>query len=116
MIESLFSHGSGYETIVDANIFLHQEAAQLAEVVLANWSKERGDSISPIKVLDLGCGGQPLIISNALKALENTQFEYTGMDSNSDQVMQAQGYPFPSNVKPRILQGDIWSLPPELAL
>lgn len=107
--EPVFDADGTYQQTVEGNVLLHQEAAAVGSAIVAEWLPKRGTRV-PIRVLDLACGGKPVIIAAIMAAFPTHQFAYTGVDLNRDQLDRIRGFAFPPNVQAEILEGDVWSL------
>lgn len=107
--EAVFDVGGAYELAVEKNVCLHKEATdKVFECIRDQLTK-----INPPKTLraaDLACGGKPFILSEVMRRLSSYQFDYTGMDINKDQVNACKKYPFTTNVKSKVLEGNVWEL------
>ena len=107
--EKLFSHDGFYPFIVESNLLLHHEAIdsgrRLVELLLKNRPSDQ-----PVTVLDLACGGEPVVIAKIMESFPDRCFHYTGIDINPDQVEQARSvFQFPDNVaEVRISEGNAW--------
>ncbi len=111
--EELFSRSGYYRFLLDCNVLLHREAAEVATEGLASLLQGRALD-KPIKVLDLACGGWPMAIAGVMANFHQRTFEYTGVDINPDQVeLASTGFEFPANVRAvRVLEGNAWDLLP----
>jgi SAM-dependent methyltransferase len=111
--EELFSRSGYYRFLLDSNVLLHREAAEVATDGLASLLRARALD-NPIKVLDLACGGWPVAIAGVMANFPGRTFEYTGVDINPDQVeLASTGFEFPANVRAvRVLEGNAWDLHP----
>jgi len=107
--ETVFGKNGGYSFVVEKNILLHHEAMRVGLRIMAQWMKKKKIT-RPIRVLDLACGGAPVIPNAIMKALSPARFEYRGIDINADQVAAARDFAFAGNVKVEILEGDAWAL------
>ncbi len=107
--EKLFSNDGFYPFIVESNVLLHREAIDcgrhMFELLLKKRTPER-----PLTVLDLACGGEPIVIAKIMESFPDRCFHYTGIDINPDQVEQARSvFEFPKNVtEVRINEGNAW--------
>ncbi len=107
--EKLFSNDGFYPFIVESNVLLHREAIdagrQMVELLLNRRAPEQ-----PVTVLDLACGGEPVVIAKIMESFQDRCFHYTGVDINPDQVEQARSvFNFPDNVaEVRINEGTAW--------
>ena len=107
--EKLFSNAGFYPFIVESNVLLHREAfdsgRRMFEQLMTKRAPER-----PVTVLDLACGGEPVVIAKIMESFPDRCFHYTGVDINPDQVEQARSvFKFPDNVaKVRIIEGNAW--------
>ena len=107
--EKLFSNDGFYPFIVESNVLLHHEAIengrQMVERLLKNCTPER-----PVTVLDLACGGEPVVIAEIMEHFQERDFHYTGVDINPDQVEQACSvFKFPRNVvEVQVNEGNAW--------
>ncbi len=106
--EAAFGAKSIYAFIVDNNVLMHKEAAQKGSKIIAQWLKQQKKITQPFRVLDLACGGAPLIPNALMAFASSARFEYTGVDINADQVEAARNFKFAKNVKARILEEDAW--------
>ncbi|MBI4667663.1 MAG: class I SAM-dependent methyltransferase [Elusimicrobia bacterium] len=108
--EKIFSEGGYYSFIVKNNVVGHREAIAIVSQSVVKWLSP--EQQSPIRVLDLACGGEPLTISCIMSRFNKIFFDYTGIDINPDQVAMAQRYNgYPANVRNiTILQGNAWQL------
>lgn len=109
--EELFSRHGFYRFIVDCNVLLHREAGQAARGIVAarigSWQAD-----TPIRVLDLACGGLPISIAALMASFPEREFSYTGVDINPDQVELAGSlFDYPANVsRVRVIEGNAWDL------
>ena len=107
--EKLFSNAGFYPFIVESNVLLHREAfdsgRRMFEQLMTKRAPER-----PVTVLDLACGGEPVVIAKIMESFPDRCFHYTGVDINPDQVEQARSvFKFPHNVaEVRINEGNAW--------
>ena len=107
--EKLFSNDGFYPFIVESNVLLHREAIengrQMVEQLLKNRTPER-----PVTVLDLACGGEPVVIAKIMEYFQERDFHYSGVDINPDQVEQARSvFKFPRNVvEVQVNEGNAW--------
>lgn len=111
--EEIFNRSGYYRFLLDSNALLHREAADVATQALTPVLSGR-EHDTPVKVLDLACGGWPTAIAEVMAAFPLRTFEYTGVDINPDQVTLASTlFEFPGNVRAvRILEGNAWDLEP----
>ena len=108
--ESVFNEGGLYELAVKKNLCLHREAIETGyDIIKTHWAKKRGPS-STVRVLDLACGGKPLIIAEIMGRLPHFSFHYTGIDINRDQIAACKNFSFPKNVQSEVLEGNVWEL------
>lgn len=107
--EKLFSNDGFYPFIVESNVLLHREAIEAARYLFELLLKKRMPE-QPVTVLDLACGGEPVVIAQIMASFPDRRFHYTGIDINPDQVEQARsGFQFPKNViEVRIMEGNAW--------
>ena len=107
--EPIFDAGGTYQHIVDKNICFHKEAIEkVFEIITSHFTK-----IKPLQtpqILDLACGGKPVIFSEIMRRLPSRHFVYTGIDLNRDQVDACKQYPFSKNVTACAMEGNIWEL------
>ena len=107
--EPVFDAGGTYELVIKINLCLHQEAvAKVFEVVTDHLTKTKASKT--LKILDLACGGKPLIPATIMERLPNYQFAYTGVDLNKDQIDACKKYSFPKNAKANVIEGNVWEL------
>lgn len=108
--EAIFSAGGFYSFIVQSNAITHHEAMAAGKNEVDKWIECRG-SDSPVKVLDLACGGEPITIANIMGSLPHVRFHYVGVDINKDQVTQAKNFKYPDNVDVmNIIEGNAWNI------
>ena len=107
--EAVFGKGGGYGLVVEKNVLLHHEAIRTGIRIIAQWMKRR-KLARPIRILDLACGGSPVISGALMAAFSSVKFQYTGIDINPGQVDAARRFKFAKNVKGNILDGDAWGL------
>lgn len=114
--EKVFSQDGHYSFIVEKNVLGHQEAVAHALSALAGWHSTVPTTRS-LRLLDLACGGCPVVVAQLMAHFPETEFEYIGVDVNADQVRQVRDrndYPF--NVRSvRIIQENAW-LPQSIGL
>jgi len=103
----VFSKGGSYQEIVDSDMLLHKEVIATAISSLSNWLKS-DQQPAMLRILDLACGGLPIVPSALMKAFPDRHFDYCGIDINSDQIADAKSHKFSPNVTPRLMQGDSW--------
>lgn len=109
--ESTFNKGGTYEFGIGKNLALHREAAATGIEVVAQYFSDHPPNKTTLTVLDLACGGQPLIISKIMDWFSSYAFEYTGVDINPDQVETCRRFSFSKNVEVKlILEGNAWDL------
>lgn len=104
--EKLFSRQGFYSFVIKANAALHKEAAEnIIQIILSS-----GRYINKkISILDLACGGEPIIMKSVMSYFPKTEFCYTGIDINPDQVSSARFYKYPENVRDiNIIEGNAW--------
>lgn len=108
--EKLFSREGFYSFIVHSNAITHHEAMAIGKTEVGRWLSAR-TATSPIKVLDLACGGEPITICRIMAAFPETRFEYFGIDINPDQVALAKRFKYPDNVSSvSVIEGSAWDL------
>lgn len=108
--ERVFDADGIYQRVVDGNVLMHREAIATGQPILAQWLAHRPTD-RPVRVLDLACGGKPLIIASWMAAFPEHTFEYTGIDLNLDQLNRVRtAFVFPPNVRTKIVEGDAWAL------
>lgn len=108
--EKAFSKGGFYPFVLKNNLMLHKNVAQAGTAVLRDWLLTFV-SDSPVRVLDLACGGSPVSICEMIAGSVSHQFEYTGVDINPDQIDLAKSFSFPANiVSVDLLEGNAWDL------
>ena len=107
--EKLFSNDGFYPFIVESNVLLHREAFDSGRRMFELLLKKRAPK-RPVTVLDLACGGEPVVIAKIMESFPDRCFHYTGVDINPDQVEQARSvFIFPNNVvEVRINEGNAW--------
>ncbi len=107
--ERLFNQSGFYGFVLQSNVLLHRQAAVVATEKLGGWLAEQPGNPA-VRILDLACGGWPASIAAVMANHPHTQFHYSGMDINPDQVALASGhFEFPENVASRqILEGNAW--------
>jgi len=107
--EELFSNDGFYPFIVESNVLLHREAfdsgRRMFELLL-----EKRTPARPVTVLDLACGGEPVVIADIMDSFPDRSFHYTGIDINPDQIKQVRSvFKFPKNVvEVQINEGNAW--------
>ena len=109
--EEVFNKEGFYKYVVKWNAIMHQEAIELGKKILAEWIQKR-NSKSPVRVLDLACGGKPITITAMMNHCKDQVFTYTGIDINRDQINNAQNdFVFPNNaIHVELYEGDAWNL------
>jgi SAM-dependent methyltransferase len=108
--EKMFSREGFYSFIVHSNAITHHEAMAIGKTEVAQWLSER-TTTSPVKALDLACGGEPITICDIMAAFPNVLFEYVGIDINPDQVKLAKHFSYPKNVRSvTAIEGSAWDL------
>jgi SAM-dependent methyltransferase len=106
--EQLFSKGGFYDFIVESNALMHREAIDRG-IWVSRQLAARGRIRLPMRVLDLACGGQPVIIAGIMHAMPECRFDYTGIDINPDQIANARRFHFPDNVAgATLIEGSAW--------
>ncbi len=105
--EGVFSKDGAYAFNVARNLLLHQEAARVCTKVVADWLMGRS-AASVIRVLDLACGGMPVVFNGVMKQFVTHRFEYHGVDINADQITSARKFKFSPNVYATFSEGDCW--------
>ena len=107
--EKLFSKDGCYSRVVESNALFHREAISHGSNVIKTLL-DYYDSTQTINVLDLACGAEPISITQMLSQFPETNFSYTGIDINPDQVDYAKHYfHFPENVSEiNIYEGNAW--------
>ncbi|MFW2371909.1 MAG: class I SAM-dependent methyltransferase [Gammaproteobacteria bacterium] len=109
--EKLFSNDGFYPFIVESNVLLHREAIdlgrQMFERLLQTQTPDR-----PVSVLDLACGGEPVVIAKIMDSFQDRCFHYTGIDINPDQVELARSvFTFPDNVaEVQFIEANAWDV------
>jgi len=107
--EKLFIKAGCYSRVVESNALFHREAisygSDIIKTLLGHY-----DSTQTINVLDLACGAEPISITKMLSHFPETNFSYTGIDINPDQVDFAKHhFQFPENIKDIYLfEGNAW--------
>lgn len=109
--EPAFSRGGAYRFTLEKNLGLHCEATAAAVRILGKHFSGRLQNKKPLHVLDLACGGRPVVMAEVMAHFGPQIFEYTGVDVNPDQVASCLQFDFPKNVaSKKILEGDAWNL------
>ena len=107
--ETVFNKGGAYRYIVERDLLLHQEAMQTVHQVLKKWAEAHPQQAT-IRVLDLACGGAPIIIAKAMGEFSDRRFDYLGVDINHDQVESARDFNFSPNTRATLKEADCWEL------
>ena len=109
--EQLFKLDGVYYAIVTHNILMHDEATDKGTKLFKRFFELRRDN-TPIRVLDLACGGTPVSISDMMENVENATFSYTGIDIHPDQIACACDlFQFSDNVTEiNFFEGNAWDL------
>lgn len=109
--EPVFNKGGAYRLVVEKNLGLHQEAIAMATPIVSKFLSPTPKKKNVVRVLDLACGGYPLIIAKIMAHFSSHTFEYTGVDVNSDQLDACRQFSFSSNViVKKIIEGNAWDL------
>lgn len=107
--ETVFSKGGAYRYIVEHDLLLHQEAMHTVHQILKKWAEAHPQQ-STVRVLDLACGGAPIIIAKAMGEFPDRRFDYVGVDINHDQIASAHDYNFAPNTCTTLEEADCWEL------
>lgn len=104
-----FNQGGSYQFVIEKNIVAHREAIEQGFQIII---KHFGPSTEKkLKILDLACGGTPIIIAEIMARLDRCRFVYSGIDLNPDQIAACKKFPFPKNVTVnQIIEGNAWTL------
>ncbi|MBI2345555.1 MAG: class I SAM-dependent methyltransferase [Deltaproteobacteria bacterium] len=108
--ERIFDADGVYNRVVDGNVLMHREAIATGTPILTAWLSQQPQT-RVLRVLDLACGGKPMIIAAWMAAFPQWRFVYTGIDLNVDQLARVRTtFVFSPNVTARIVEGDAWAL------
>lgn len=105
--EGVFNKGGAYSFVVEHNLLLHQEAIRVCTKVVADWLANR-PTASVIRILDLACGGTPVVTNGVMRQFVIHHFDYHGVDINADQIKSAKKFRFSPNVRATLTEGDCW--------
>lgn len=107
--EAVFNQGGSYGFIVQHDILLHREATAMVLAIAQQWLAQHPQA-QAVRILDLACGGTPVITGNVMARLASQKFNYVGIDINADQISAAQHFPFSKNVHVTVRVGNSWEL------
>lgn len=108
--EKAFSMGGFYTFVLDSNMMLHNQVAESGSLAIENWLAT-APARPVVRLLDLACGGEPVSVHRMMAHFPATNFEYTGVDLNPDQITKAREFKFSENVsKVHLIEGNAWDV------
>ncbi|MCZ6671918.1 MAG: class I SAM-dependent methyltransferase, partial [Verrucomicrobia bacterium] len=110
--KKFFDEDGFYQFVVSSNVLLHKEAVEFGRTAVDSLIR-RIEPKQDLEILDLACGGSPVIINEIMSGFPDVSFRYTGIDINPGQVKSASSvFQFSDNVLQKcIIEGNAWDFP-----